>query len=252
MKPFLTTLLFSFLLVFSSFNEAKAQFEGEIIYHMVDPSDENSDSSSMFLIFTRDRIYVNSSNELDVMAGLSTSGILVRNDLQDFVLTMDNNEGLKIARSELESLTSMLNRLQGRTDVQQTPFPWDDKVVETGNSREILGYNAQQFILNGDNQDEYVSIWLTNQIKVNWGLLLDAWNSTGKQQFDNEIPIEIVMNKTSFPLLIEVYRENEIVFLAESVSINTDQFDRSRVEISSDMKLLSFSDLMMNFFRQQR
>lgn len=252
MKPFLSTLLFSFILIFSSINIAWAQFEGEILYEMAYPSNENGDRSSMYLMFTKDRIYVNSSSDLNVMAGLSTTGILVRNDHQDFVLTMDNNEGLKIARSELESLTTMINRLQGRTDVQQTPFPWDEKVVETNNIKEIHGYRAQQFILNGDKPDEYVSIWLTNQIKVNWGLLLDAWNSTGKQQFDNEIPIEIVMNKTSFPLLIEVYRENEIVYLAESVSINTNQLDRSKVEISSDMKLLSFTDLMMNFFRQQR
>ena len=252
MKPFLSALLLSFIISFSSQHVALAQFEGEILYNMVDPSVEDGDRSSMYLMFTKDRIYVNSSSDLNVMAGLSTSGILVRNDFQDFVLTMDNNEGLKIARSELENLTSMLNRLQGRTDVQQTPFPWDDKVVETRNTKEIHGYRAQQFILNGDTPDEYISIWLTDQIKVNWGLLLEAWNSTGKKQFDNEIPIEIVMNKTSFPLMIEVYRENEIVFLAESVSINTDQFDRSKVEISSDMKLLSFTDLMMNFFRQQR
>lgn len=252
MKSFLSILLFSFIISFSSLNTARAQFEGEILYHLVDPADENVDSNSMYLMFTKDRIYVNSSSDLNVMAGLSTSGILVRNDYQDFVLTMADNEGLKIARSELESLTMMLNRLQGRTDVQQQPFPWDDKVIETSNIKEIHGYRAQQFILNGDSADEYVSIWLSDQIKVNWGLLLDAWNSTGKQQFDNEIPIEIVMNNSSFPLLIEIYRGNEIVYLAEIASINTDQFDRSKVEISPDMKLLSFSDLMMNFFRQQR
>tara|TARA_R100001143_G_C3361193_1_gene136090 strand:+ start:3976 stop:4734 length:759 start_codon:yes stop_codon:yes gene_type:complete len=252
MKPFLFSLLFSFIIPLSSINVAMAQFEGEIIYHMIDPSEENSDSSNMLLMFTKNRIYVNTSNDVNMMAGLSTSGILVRNDHQDFVLTIDNNEGLQIARSELENLSSMLNRLQGRTAVQQKPFPWDEKVVETGNSQEIQGYSAQQFILNGDTADEYVSIWLTDQIKVNWGLLLEAWNSTGKYQFDNEIPIEVVMNQTSFPLLIEVYRENEVVFLAETVSINTDQFDRSKVEISSDMKLLSFTDLMMNIFRQQR
>lgn len=252
MKSILSILLLSFLISFSSLSVAWAQFEGEIIYHMVDPSVENGDRSSMHLMFTKDRIYVNSSSDLNVMAGLSTSGILVRNDYQDFVLTMDNNEGLKIARSELESLTTMINRLQGRSDVQQTPFPWDEKVIETSNFKEMHGYRAQQFILNGDKPDEYVSIWLTSQIKVNWGLLLEAWNSTGKKQFDNEIPIEVVMNTTSFPLLIEVYRENEIVFLAESVSVNTELFDRSKVEISSNMKLLSLSDLMMNFFRQQR
>jgi hypothetical protein len=252
MKSILTILFFSLMICIASPNLALAQFEGEILYHMTDPSKDDGNSSSMHLMFSNNRIYVNSSVDMNVMAGLSTSGILVRNDHQDFVLSMNNNEGLKIARSELEGLTTMINRLQGRSDVQQTPFPWDEKVVETTNMKEIHGYRAQQFILNSDKPDEYVSIWLTDQIKVNWGLLLDAWYSTGKKQFDNEIPIEVVMNKTSFPLLIEVYRENEIVFLAETVSVNTNQFDRSKLEISSDMKLLSFTDLMMNFFRQQR
>lgn len=236
----------------SAINLSWAQFEGEILFNLSEVSKEDGRNSSMLLVFTKERIYINSSDDLNVMAGLNTSGILVRNDFQDFVLTIDNNEGLQIARSDLENLTSMINRLQGRTDVQQTPFAWDEKVVETNNTKDIQGYRAQQFILNGDQPNEYVSIWLTDQIKVNWGLLMDAWHSTGKRQFDNEIPIEIVMNKTSFPLLVEVYRENEVVYLAESVSINKDQFDRSKVEISSDMKLLSLADLMMNFFRQQR
>jgi len=252
MKSIFPTILLSLIISLSAINLSWAQFEGEILFNLSEVSKEDGRNSSMLLVFTKERIYINSSDDLNVMAGLNTSGILVRNDFQDFVLTIDNNEGLQIARSDLENLTSMINRLQGRTDVQQTPFAWDEKVVETNNTKDIQGYRAQQFILNGDQPNEYVSIWLTDQIKVNWGLLMDAWHSTGKRQFDNEIPIEIVMNKTSFPLLVEVYRENEVVYLAESVSINKDQFDRSKVEISSDMKLLSLADLMMNFFRQQR
>lgn len=252
MKLIPYTYLLALCLCITTVQPASAQFEGEILYHLTNPSQEIQEANSMYLLFTKDRIYVDSSSDMNVMAGLRTNGILVRNDQQDFVLMMGNNEGLKVAKSELESMAAMINRIQGRSNVQPVPFPWDEKVIETNNRKDIHGYTVQQFILNGDNPGEFVSVWLTNQIKVNWGLLLEAWYSTGKKQFDNEIPIEMVMNKSSFPLLIEVYRDESIVFQAESITVNTRNLDRTKTEISPDLKLLSFTDMMMNFFRQQR
>jgi len=60
------------------------------------------------------------------------------------------------------------------------------------------------------------------------------------------------MNNTSFPLLVEVHEENEIVMRAEAMSVNNRNFDRSKTEIPSDLNVIGLTDLMMNFFRQQR
>jgi hypothetical protein len=253
MKAILTILIFSISFLGSGINTA--QYQGEINFMIYNPANETGagEAATMNLVFTRNRIFIDSNVSLNVMAGLSARGVLVRNDLQDFILITAENEGLKIAKSELENLVTIMNRIQGRPDTSQRPaFDWENKVSETGRTRTILGKQSYEFILKGDEDGEYITVWLTDQIKVNWGLLLDAWYSTGTTQFDHEIPIEMVMNSNSFPLLVEAHKNGEVVFRAQAISENSRNFNRSKTELSSGMKLLGVTDLMMNFFRQQR
>jgi hypothetical protein len=186
------------------------------------------------------------------MAGLRARGVYVRHDLSDFVVVTTDEEGLKITKSELDNLVGMINQFQGRKPAaEQKPFDWDTRVRETGETKEIHGYQSVEFELNGDREDEVISVWLTDQIKVDWGLLLDAWTSVGAMQFDQEIPIELLMNANSFPLLVEVNRGGRVVYRAESTSVSTPLADLSQVNVPSGLRLLGLSDLMMNFFRQQ-
>ena len=194
---------------------------------------------------------MDSNVSMNVMAGLSARGVLVRHDKQDFVVITNQNEGLQVAKSDLASMINLMNQMQGRKqNVATKPFPWDERLVETGEKREIHGYNAQQFILKGEREEEYVSVWLTDEIIVDWGLLSDAWYAIGSKQIDQEVPIEIVMNNQSFPLLVESYMNEQVVFKAESVSVDENTFDRSKTSLSPGLKLIGLTDLMMNMFRQ--
>lgn len=242
--------LFIFILSLCS-NIAFAQFEGEIKFRVFNPDQQSKETIQMDMTFTKDRIFVDSNASVNVMAGLQAQGILVRHDLQDFVVITNQQEALKVAKSDLENLIVMINRMKGReaTNVSQ-PFPWGERLVETGEEREILGYHAQQFILKGSSEGEYATVWLTDEIIVDWGLLSDAWYAIGSKQIGKEIPIEIVMNNQSFPLLIEGYEDDQLVFKAESVSIDKDTFNRSKTRLSSDLKVIGLTDLMMNMFRQ--
>lgn len=253
MKAILTAFILSFSFLFSG--TGVTQYQGEINFMIYNPASETGagEAATMNLVFTRNRIFIDSNISMNVMAGLSARGVLVRNDLQDFILITAENEGLKVAKSELENLVAIMNRIQGRTDTyQRAAFDWENKVTETGRSRVLLGKTSYEFTLKGDEEGEYITIWLTDQIKVDWGLLLDAWYSTGTTQFDHEIPIEMVMNSNSFPLLVEAHKNGEIVFRAQAISENSRNFNRSKTELSSGIKLLGLTDLMMNFFRQQR
>lgn len=231
-----------------------AQFEGEIHFEITEQrsDDREAEKSGLRMAFTKDRIFVDSDVSMNVMSGLSTSGILVRNDLQDFILLTGNNEGLKVAKSELQSVVGLIDRMQGNAPVQTEPFAWDQRVRATGRSKQIHGYTAYEYQLTGDREGELASIWLSDQIKIKWGLLQEVWYSMGSTRFENEIPIEIVMNNTSFPLHVEVIRDGQVVISAASTLIRTTNFNRSLTEVPSGTKLLGFTDLMMNFFRQQR
>ena len=205
----------------------------------------------MDMVFTKNRIFVDSNVSMNVMAGLQAQGVLVRHDLQDFVVITNQQEALTVAKSDLENLIILINRMKGREQVSANePFPWEERLVQTGEQMDILGYNSHQFILKGNKEGEYASVWLTEEIIVDWGLLSDAWYAIGAKQVDQEVPIEIVMNNQSFPLLIEAYENDQLVFKAESVSINETSFDRSKTRLSPDLKVIGLTDLMMNMFRQ--
>lgn len=231
----------------------QAQFEGQIDFLIHNYQDGNQEVTNLDMTFAKDRIYLGSQSTLDVMSGLSTNGILVRNDHQDFVFMTGHNEALKVAKSDIDGLVNLINRVQGKAEPEEkTPFRWDEKVVETGNTKTINGYQTREFVLKSDENNGSVSVWLTDQIKVNWGLLNEVWHTTGSKQLGEEIPIELVMNRNSFPLLVEAFKDDVIVLRAESVVVNTRNFDRSKIELSSDLKMLGFADLMMNMFRQRR
>ncbi|WP_234570699.1 hypothetical protein [Rhodohalobacter sp. 614A] len=233
-------------------NAAFAQFEGEIRFRVFNPDQKSEETVNMEMTFTKNRIFIDSNTSTNVMAGLQAKGVLVRHDLQDFVVITDQQEALKVAKSDLESLINLLNRMKGREEsTASQPFPWEERLVQTGEQKEILGYNAHQFILKGNAEGEYASVWLTEDIVVDWGLLSDAWYAIGSKQIDQEVPIEIVMNNQSFPLLIEAFEKDELVFKAESVSVDENTFDRSKTRLSSDLKVIGLTDLMMNMFMQQ-
>ena len=248
----IVSLLFSVAfsgLIFSAF----AQFEGQIDFLIHNYQEGNQEVTNLDLTFSKDRIYIGSNSTRDVMSGLSTNGILVRNDHQDFIFMTGHNEALKVAKSDIDGLVNLINRVQGKTiEGEKKTFNWDENVIETQNTKTIRGYLTREFVLKSDENDGYVSVWLTDEIKVNWGLLNDVWHTTGSKQLGEEIPIELVMNRNSFPLLIEAFNDNNIIIRVESVSVNNRNFDRTKTELSSDYKLLGFADLMMNMFRQRR
>lgn len=242
----------AFLIFFALPIAVSAQFSGVVNYDIYNPASATGEVVNVNMAFSENRIAVDSNITMNLMAGLRARGVYVRHDLSDFVVVTADDEGLKITKSELDNLVAMINQFQGRRPAtDQIPFDWDTRVRETGETKEIHGYRAIEFELDGERDDEVISVWLTDQIKVDWGLLLDAWTSVGATQFDQEIPIEILMNSNSFPLLVEVNRGGRVVYRAESTSVSSPLADLSQVNVPSDLKLLGLSDLMMNFFRQQ-
>jgi hypothetical protein len=84
-----------------------------------------------------------------------------------------------------------------------------------------------------------------------WGLMTDVWNRVSNRFLDSELPIEIIMNSNSFPLIVEAFENGKLAVKFESVSVETEDFDRSVVELSEQKQLVGLTELMMNMFRQQ-
>lgn len=253
MKGFRILLILLLSATFSGLqNHAQAQFEGEINFLLEDLS-PRGEITTLDLVFTNSRISIESASSLDIMPGLRTNSVLVRNDQSDFLFRTGDREAYQIAKSDIDALMNLINRVQSREQTAPIKeFNWDQDVQESGSTRTIHGYETREFVLNRSNGNEQISVWLTDAIKVNWGLLEETWYSTGARQIDEEIPVELIMNRNSFPLLIEVYQNGDLNYRVESTGVKTADFDIAKTETSSDMQYLGLSDLMMNMIRQRR
>lgn len=245
------TLLLTLLFTAALTSNADAQFQGQMEFQIQSLEEASQQTIALNMIFFRERIFMESNASMNVLPGLTTSSILVRNDHRDFVVHTGEREALKVTKDDLDGLMNLIERFQGSSATSSGEgFDWDANVIETDNKREISGYTVTEFRMKGDRDDEYISVWLTDEIKVNWGLLDEAWQTTGKSRVGDVIPIELVMNRNSFPLLVESWRDGEVIFRAESVKVEPEVRDRRKTRISSDVRLLGIADLMMNMFRQ--
>ncbi len=237
---------------FSFVPQLLAQFEGEILFELRQTDNGRTDVSEFSITAASDRIYISSNRNLNLMSGLQSDGLLVRNDLQDFVFNTGTNEALKVSKEDLDSLMDMIERFAGASSAgENEKFDWENRLIETGNRQSYLGYEVAEFRVKGEQADQYASIWMTTDIKVMWGLLSDVWRRAGDRFSDSELPVELVMNSNSFPLLIEVFDVGEEVASLSAVRVEKDRFDRSVVELSDDKRMVSLTEMMMNMFRQR-
>lgn len=246
-------ILFAILFVSVSVSTSLAQFEGSISFDVQQQGQAGIEELKFDMVITKERMLLESSDRVNVMAGLNTNKLLVRNDHQDFVFHTGSNEAMKITKSDLDGLVNLIKRFQGRNNQNgKERFDWDTSVQETGNTKTLHGYTLREFHLKTDQPGNYSSIWLTEGIKVNWGLLSDFWYQAGQDFSESELPVELIMNRNSFPLVVEIYQGNQLVFQAAASEVNTGSFDRSVLELSDNTRLLGLTDLMMNMFRNQR
>jgi len=251
MKLSFYRILLPLCLLFVANTAVYAQFEGEIQFQIVDLTNPLQEQSGFTFTAANNRLFISSEQDVDVITGLRANGLLIRNDLQDFIFNTDKDQSLKVSKEDLDGLMNMLERFGGTKNSETEKFDWETGVEETGNTRTHLGYELNELRLKGEDEGQFASIWLTSDIKVGWGLMVDVWTRAGARFSDSELPIELVMNPNSFPLLLEVFDRGSLVYKAESTHVNTGNFDRSVVELSDDKPLVGLTELMMNMFRQR-
>lgn len=243
-------LLSIFLLVFAL--PSMAQFEGEIRFNLEQYFPNQTVTSEFSFVSVDERLMISSQRDVNVITGLKSDGLLVRNDLQDFVFNTGQNQAIKVTKSDLDGLMNMLDRFSGSSGTGgSSQSPWKERIVETENTRQHLGFDVTEFRLMGEKEGQYASIWLTSDIKVMWGLMTDLWKRAGRQFSDSDFPVELIMNSNSFPMLVEVFDNDRMVARFASVSVDTENFDRAAVELSDSKQLIGLTELMMNMFRQQ-
>lgn len=251
-SKFVYKLLILLVVVFGISEKSSAQFEGEIFFRAFEPENIGETERFMQFIATSERIYLSSNDQYRVFAGMDANGILVRNDHNDFVFISGETDALRISREDVDGLANLIERMDGSSDVHQNQFDWDGSLKETGETKTISGYRTEQIIVYDDSNNSHVSVWLTDTIKINWGILHETWYNSMSKFVKMELPIEVFMNRNSFPLQIEYYRDDKLVSVVEATRVNKRSIESQLVDVPEGVKMLGITDLMMRMMQDRR
>lgn len=228
--------------------EAKAQFEGKIVFSstQIEQDGTENDGDRFTFYITPERILMQGQDQYELGESIETEGILIRLDEEDFVLFTEDDVALSISRDDIDAMLNMMGEGNSNGD------PEIDTTVDyerTGKERTINGYDAELFIFRDENDpDNYAEVWLTKEISVQWGMLADSWSSITSEISKEGFPLKLIYEEEYFPLLIESYEDDKLSgrFEAEQIESTTDA--QKYVEIPSDMKVMNFQQYLFQQF----
>lgn len=242
-KFYLSTLFFLCLVVFST--SLQAQFEGHISMNLYSESNKgNTSVNNLNLYVTADRIFLKGEDEMNFGQSFNSGGILIRNDKKDFVVLMENNDALQVTKSEVEGLFKMF--LSWGSESSSNGSRADEMNFEyTDKERTINGFKTYELVIYGNQNDTKMSVWLTPNIDINWGMLAEPWKNlpADANRAVNQSRDAVFAGK-NFPMLVEVTGKKGTETVMEVTNINKSSIAKAMVQIPSGVNLISVTDLM--------
>ena len=223
-----------------------AQFEGQIRMNFYSYSNNGTqlEPNEINLYVTDQRILLKSTDEIDIYNGtMKASGLLIRSDAQDFVLMSGDKEALQFTKQELESMFSMITMLIGYQNQTEKTYI---NYIYTNKTRTIKGFKATELLFkNNEDYGSSLSIWLTNELDIDWGILSKPWNNVPSFFSSQMNQITQELKSRNFPLLIEVKENENTSTLFEVVEIKNSRIAKDMVEMPTGLKLISLQELII-------
>ena len=243
------SLYFTLLLLFLSTEFAHAQFEGKVVYNSYELKSGEKVNADRFTMFvTSDRILLQGDNSYDFMGNIKTEGVLIRLDFEDFVFLTGKDKALKISKTDI---TSMMN-LFGGDSKNNRDTDTDIKYEKTGGTDTINGYASEKFIFTDrEDQSNIFVVWMTRDIKFNWGMLAEPWGDNVESMIHGDFPISLIFEEGYFPLRMETYQSGELKTVTEAEEINESTIAKAMVEIPSGVSVLSLQNYLFQQLSEQ-
>lgn len=245
-----THFLSAFIMVACFTQPVSAQFEGKISFtsyeYSAEGTEEKQDEFTMFI--TPDRILLQGEKEYKFMDAIETEGVLVRLDFQDFVFLTGDKNVLKISKSDITGMMNFLGNASSSDVTKQTEGINYERTNETAT---IKGYECEKFIFRDeDDADQHTEVWMTKQLKMNWGMLAEPW-SGGAGAIVNSLPMDLVFKEDYFPLKVEAYQNGKLVSTLEATEVNGSPIAKAMVQVPSGVQVLSFQDYLFQVMPQK-
>ncbi len=221
-----------------------AQFEGQITMKMYGENDGVPQTSEINLYTTSNRIIVKGDESMNVMDGFDASGLLIRNDKKDFIVMMGENKALQFTKEELEGFFQMAG-MMGNDDndanlTSNTTFSYTNK------TRNILGYEATELLIEDTENKSSLSVWLTSSIDINWGMLAEPWKNVPESMKNSSTRLTQEFKSKNFPLLIEVHEKGETNIAMEVTNVNKSSIAKAMVEVPAGVSLIGLQEMIFS------
>lgn len=231
-----------------------AQFQGKIEMKLYSEDDGQTEENTLNMFVTNNRIMLQGEDAFSFGEGMNAEGLLIRNDHKDFVLLMGENRGIQITKTEIEGMIDMFSSWGGQSQNSQNQAAEGPGYRFSDETRTILGKECAEMIIEDEEDpDNYLSIWLTPNIDINWGMLAEPWKNIPqdmKRDFEG-VSQDLLFQGKNFPMLIEAHEDGETTKIFEVTNMQESNVAKAMVEIPSGITLLSAKDFIFNMMMQQ-
>ncbi len=234
----------AFAALFAFTQLVHAQFEGQISMTIYSQDDGVlTEENVVNLYTTQERILIKGEDKINISDGMmEAEGILIRSDMRDFVIMMGEKEALRFTKEELEGMFSMMSMMSGgEMDDKQS----DANYSYTNEVRTIQGLQATELRVMGKNEKKYLSVWLTNDLDIDWGMLSEPWKNVPTSLSGDVNQMTQEFKSRNFPLLIEVTENGETEKIFEVTKVRKSRIAKDMVEMPAGLQLISLQEMIM-------
>lgn len=219
-----------------------AQFEGEINMNMYRYNDGVLSDTTVFdLYVTKERMFFNGENSMNLLNGLiETNGILIRSDVNDFIIMTGQKEALQFTKAELEGTFPLISMLSNVSNAQA-----DVNFEYTNEVRTIQGFKASELRVQNENDDGYISIWLNDEIDINWGILSESWSNVPASYSDLVEKMGQELKSQKLPMQVQITNGAETKTLLEVTEIRTSRIAKDMVEMPVGLQFIGLQKMIM-------
>ena len=244
------TSLFLLAVLYSS--SAFAQFEGHITMNLYSEDNGQREVSELNLYATSDRIMIKGEESLEVMGKVNAGGLLIRNDMKDFIIMTEKDKALQATKTGIESLVEMLFSWAGESEGSSPETP-ETEYEFTDRTKTILGFETTELIIKDtENPNKHISVWLTPGIDINWGMLAEPWKGMPKD-IDKELngmSQDVIFKGKNFPLMIEAVEGDKREVVMDVKNVNRSSIAKAMVEVPSGVTLISLQEYIFSMMME--
>lgn len=222
-----------------------AQFEGQITMKTYGENNGVPQTSELNLYATSNRIIMKGDESMSVVDGFDASGLLIRNDKKDFIVMMGENKALQFTKEELEGFFQMAGMMGGDSN-DKTTVSSNTEFTYTNKTRKILGYDCTELLIESDENESSMSVWLTAGIDINWGMLAEPWKNVPEGMRSSSSRLTQEFKSKNFPMLVEVHEKGSTEMVMEVTNVNKSSIAKAMVEIPSGVNLIGLQELIFS------